>query len=220
MTNPILPSRRAVVGGAIGLAAASTLPMAAGAQDLADKGYALGDVIKGDPDAPVTIIEYASLTCPHCSSFHVNAYPTIEADYIDTGKAKLIMREIYFDKFGLWSSAIARCGGEQAFYPMIDMFLANQREWYSAHVNAYRETSNSGPILEEMRKIGREAGLSNERMNACLEDREYFERLVADFQETSGADAVRSTPTFFINGDQVVGSVSAAEMARAIEKHL
>ncbi|MEM8752516.1 MAG: DsbA family protein [Pseudomonadota bacterium] len=219
MTERLSPSRRAVIGGAIGLAAASALPAAA--QDaLAAKGYALGDVVKGDPNAPVKIVEYASLTCPHCATFHKNAYPRIKADYIDTGKAHLIMREVYFDKFGLWSSAIARCGGSEAYYPIIDMMLNDQSAWYGDHVRAYQQTNNHQPILDEMRKIGRKAGLSNERMNACLEDRAFFERLVADFQETSAEDGVRSTPTFFINGEQIVGAVSADEMARVIESFL
>ena len=180
----------------------------------------LEDRILGDVNAPVTIIEYASLTCPHCASFHVNAYPTIERDYIETGKAKLILREIYFDQFGLWSAMVARCGGEQGYYRLIDAFLTNQREWWLNHRDAFVATKNPQPVVQEIQKIGRRAGLSNERMNACLSDQAFMERLVTDFQTTSSEDGVRSTPTFIINGDVVTGAVSAERMAMEIEKHL
>ena len=215
------PSRRAVLGGALAAGAFSATPAwAVDADELRAKGYAVGDVVKGDPNAPVTIIEYASLTCPHCGSFHQNAYPTIKADYIDTGKAKLIMREVYFDQFGLWSAMIARCGGDAGYHTMIDMFLNRQREWYQNHVRAFNQTKNPQPILDEMFKIGRLAGLSNDRMNACLSDQGFLERLVTDYQTKASEDGVRSTPTFFINGEQVTGAVSAAEMARVIESKL
>ena len=187
---------------------------------LADKGYALGDVALGDPAAQVTIVEYASLTCPHCANFHINSFPPIKADYIDTGKAKLVVREIFFDQFGLWSTMIARSGGEAAYHPMIDMFLNRQRDWYQSHVRAYNETKNPQPIIDEMMKIGRLAGLSNERMNEALSDQEFLERLVTDFQTYSADDNVRSTPTFFINGEEVSGAVSATEMSRVIETKL
>lgn len=215
------PSRRAIVGGALALTAVSAAPaFAVDDNEFAAKGYAVGDVVKGDPDAPVTIIEYASLTCPHCATFHVNAYPEIEEKYIKTGKAKLILREIYFDQFGLWSSMIARCGGDNGFHTMIDMFLNRQRDWYQNHIRAFNQTKNPQPIIDEMFKIGRLAGLSNDRMNECLSDQAFLERLVTDYQTTSSEDGVRSTPTFFINGEQVTGAVSAAEMSRVIESKL
>ena len=75
---------------------------------------AIEDMVLGDANAPITMIEYASYTCPHCGSFHQNTYPQLKADYIDTGKVKFIFREVYFDRFGLWASMIARCGGQGA----------------------------------------------------------------------------------------------------------
>ena len=213
-------NRRHVLTAAAGIAALSAAPAFAIDDDpLAAKGYAVGDIVKGDPDAPVTIIEYASLTCPHCASFHVNSYPTIKADYIDTGKAKLILREIYFDQFGLWSAMVARCGGEEGYYKLIDMYLTRQREWWLSHRDAFVATKNPQPVVNEIMKIGRLAGLSNERMNACLSDQAFMERLVTDYQTTSAEDSVRSTPTFIINGNVITGSVSAAAMAAEIEKH-
>ena len=214
MTNR--PTRRGALALGLGAAALAGLPAFA----LEDKGYALGDVVIGDPGAPVTIIEYASLTCPHCASFHLNAWPQIKADYVDTGKAKFILREVYFDQFGLWSAMIARCGGAEGYPMLIGMFLERQRGWYLDHVAAFNETKNAAPIIEEMMKIGRLAGLSNERMNSCLGDQALLERMVGDFQTNSAADNVRSTPTFLINGEVVSGSVPAGQMAEVIERKL
>lgn len=222
MTDLLRPSRRAALAGLAVLAAAP----AAFAQDDAktdaseDKGYALGDIVLGDPAAPVTIVEYASLTCNHCASFHQNSLPEIKRDYIDTGKAKLIVREVYFDQFGLWAAMIARCGGDMTYYRLIDQFMTHQKTWYFDHARAFNETRNAQPIIDEMMKIGRLAGLSNERMNACLTDQELLDRMVADFQTKASEDGVNSTPTFFVNGDEVSGAVPASEMAAAIEKHL
>lgn len=210
------PTRRATLALGLGAAALAGLPAFA----VEENGYALGDVVIGDPDAPVTIIEYASLTCPHCASFHVNAYPQIKADYIDTGKAKFIIREVYFDQFGLWSAMIARCGGTEGYPMLIDSFLSRQRGWYLDHVAAFNETKNAAPIIEEMMKIGRLAGLSNDRMNACLGDQALLERMVGDFQTNSAADGIRSTPTFLINGEVVSGAVPAGQMAEVIERKL
>ncbi|MFN3259851.1 MAG: DsbA family protein [Pikeienuella sp.] len=209
-------TRREALALGLGAAALAGLPAFA----LEEKGYALGDVVIGDPDAPVTIIEYASLTCPHCASFHVNAWPQIKAEYVDTGKAKFIVREVYFDQFGLWSAMIARCAGTEGYPMLIGMFLERQRGWYLDHVGAFNETKNAAPIIEEMMKIGRLAGLSNDRMNACLGDQELLERMVGDFQTNSAADEIRSTPTFLINGEVVSGSVPAGQMAEVIERKL
>lgn len=179
---------------------------------LEERGYALGDIVMGDENAPVTIVEYASLTCPHCASFHRDAYPEIKANYIDTGKAKLVLREVYFDQFGLWASAVSRCGGDSRFYAFIDLYLNKQRDWSGKPTPA--------EIVEEIRRFGRLGGLSNERIDACLEDTEFHTKLIEDYQTNAQADGVRSTPYFLVNGTPVRGAVSAAEMAEAIDSAL
>lgn len=212
-------NRRQVIGGAAALAAASALPAAA--QDsLEDKGYALGDVVMGNEDAPVTVIEYASFTCGHCGNFHVNSWPSVKRDFVDTGKVRFIMREIYFDQFGLWGAMVARCGGPERYYDVVDALLKNQNQWFGAHRAAFEQTKNAGPIVDELMKIGRRAGMSNARMQECVTDVALRDRLISDFQEYSARDGVQSTPSFLINGELTNGVQSPAAMAELIEKHL
>lgn len=214
MTDPMArtPNRRHILRGGATLAAAAALaagPMAALADALETRGYALGDMIVGDENAPVTIVEYSSLTCPHCAAFHTNTWPEIKTKYVDTGKARLIFREVYFDQYGLWASMIARCGGEATFFGYIDTFLKRQQDWARAE-----------DIVSEMQRIGRLGGLPAERIQACLTDEDFMNRLVGDFQQNAGADAVRSTPTFIINGQTATGAMSVAEFSALIDRHL
>jgi Protein-disulfide isomerase len=207
------PTRRALVAGAGALALAlALLPSLGTAQDdvpLPERGYALGDITLGDADAPVEIIEYSSLTCPHCANFHTRTLPEIKARYIDTGQAKLILREVYFDQLGLWGSMLARCGGEGPFQGYIETLFENQMDWARA----------DDPVAE-LRRIGRLGGLSEERIRQCLTDEDFMRAMVERFQETAEADGVRSTPTFFINGDMHTGDRSVEDFAALIEEHL
>ena len=90
------------------------------------------DMMVGNADASVTVIEYASFTCPHCASFHAGPYKKLKKDYIDTGKIKFVFREVYFDKVGVWSSLIARCGGQERFFGIADLIFKGQKEWARA----------------------------------------------------------------------------------------
>lgn len=176
------------------------------------KGYAVGDIILGDANAPVTIIEYASLTCPHCASFHVDTYPTLKKDYIDTGKARLIVREVYFDQFGLFAAVIARCGGEQRYYPYLDVFFERQAQWTGA--------GDEESIMREIRSIGRFGGMAEERIDACLNDQPFVNQLLQNYQAAAEADGVRSTPYFLVNGEPIRGNVGMDEMRRVIDDAL
>lgn len=150
------------------------------------------DMISGNPDATVEVIEYASFTCPHCATFHTGAYKKLKAEYIDTGKIKFIYREVYFDRFGLWASLIARCGGEEKFFGIADLIYAGQEGW--------SRSGDPAAIVGELRKIGRLAGLDNETLEACLQDGDRAQSLVAWYQENAKADGIDSTPSFVING--------------------
>jgi protein-disulfide isomerase len=201
-------SRRAVLGGGL---AAIALGGARAQTDvpLEERGYALGDMTMGDPDAPVKIIEYASLTCGHCANFHNRTWPEIKERYVDTGKVHLTFREVYFDQFGLWTSMIARCGGEQAFFPFVDTFLETQREW-----------ARADDVVSEIARIARVGGLPAERIQACLTDEAFMEALVGQYQENASADNIRSTPSFLINGDLFTGDKTVEEFAALIEERL
>jgi len=150
------------------------------------------DMVLGNPDAAVEVIEYASYTCPHCATFHTGAFKQLKADYIDTGKIKFTYREVYFDRFGLWASLLARCGGQEKFFGISDLIYAGQAEWTRA--------GEPAAIVEELRKIGRLAGMDNDTLETCLQDGDKARTLVAWYQENAEADGIDSTPSFVING--------------------
>ncbi len=152
------------------------------------------DMVLGDENAPVTMIEYSSYTCPHCRNYHEGPFKQIKADYIDTGKVKYIMREAYFDRYGLWASMIARCEPEK-FFGISDLVFKGQSEWLRA----------GGPaeVIAELRKIGRLAGISDEKLESCLTDAQQAQTLVAWYQHHIEQDGYTGTPSFFIDGEQV-----------------
>lgn len=149
----------------------------------------------GAEDAPVEIIEYASYTCPHCANFHNGAFKELKKDFIDTGKVKFIYREVYFDRYGLWASMVARCGGPEKFFGISDLIYEGQSEW----------TKAGGPaeIVDELRKIGRLAGIDNDQLEACLQDGTRAQTLVAWYQDNAERDGVQATPSFVVNGKKV-----------------
>lgn len=150
------------------------------------------EMILGDADAPITMIEYASFTCPHCASFHENTYPNLKADYIDTGKVKFVFREVYFDRYGLWASMIARCGGQERFFGITDLLMKSQSDWARG--------DDPVEIADAIRKIGRLAGLQDEALQSCLQDEDNAKTLVAWYQTNAAKDDVTGTPSFVING--------------------
>lgn len=152
------------------------------------------EMTQGAEDAPITIVEYASYTCPHCASFHQGPYKNLKAEYIDTGKVKFIYREAYFDRYGLWASMIARCGGQERFFGITDLIYAGQSDWVRA--------GEPAAIVEELRKIGRLAGLDNDQLETCLQDGDKARTLVAWYEQNIEADDIRSTPAFIIDGDK------------------
>ncbi|WP_170372965.1 DsbA family protein [Ruegeria arenilitoris] len=169
------------------------------------------EMVQGAEDAPVEIIEYASYTCPHCANFHQGPYKQLKKDYIDTGKVKFIYREVYFDRYGIWASMVARCGGPEKFFGITDLIYQGQSEW----------TRAGGPaeIVEELRKIGRLAGLSNDQLEACLQDGTKAQTLVAWYQKNAEQDGIQATPSFVVNGKKVENQ-SYDEFKALIEKEL
>lgn len=150
------------------------------------------EMMIGNPDAAVTVIEYASFTCPHCRSFHENTFDELKADYIDTGKINFIYREVYFDRYGLWAGMLARCGGSDRYFGFVDALYESQSDWTAG--------GDPATIAGNLRKLGRTAGLGDEEVTACLSDQAMAEAMVASYQENSEADGIESTPSFMING--------------------
>ena len=169
---------------------------AANAQEAVDVDTSqIADMTIGAEDAPITMIEYASFTCPHCGSFHNETYPEIKKNYIDTGKVKLVYREVYFDKYGLWASMVARCGGPEKYFGIVDLLYKGQSDW--------AKLGSATEIVDEFRKIGRLAGIEDEKLEACLQDGEMAQTLVAWYQENATEHDITSTPSFVIDGEKV-----------------
>ncbi len=205
-------TRRGFLAGTSALVVGPALP--ALAQDAND--IDTSDIVEmalGNPDAAVTVIEYASFTCPHCASFHAGPFKQLKAEYIDTGKIHFIRREFYFDRYGLWAAIMARCGegAENRYFGISEMIYDQQSSW------ARQEDPNA--VVASLRTIGKTAGLNDAQLDACFSDGANAEKLYARFLQTSEADGIRSTPSFVINGD-LHGNMSFADMKAILDDAL
>ena len=208
-------TRRETLGLMVGVGATALLaglPVwaqgTAPAGDLATAGP-LGEIAVGPEDAKVTIIEYASLTCSHCAAFHQTTYPELKKRYIDTGKVRFIMREFPLDPLATAGFMLARCDGEQKYYPIVDMLFQQQRAW----------TATDKP-LDALRQMMRQAGFSQEKFDSCLRDTKLYEAINAVKNRGLDTFKVDSTPTFFINGQRHVGTLSIDEIEKIIKPML
>jgi protein-disulfide isomerase len=166
----------------------------------------------GAEDAPVTIVEYASFTCPHCASFHKESFKQLKSDFIDTGKVKFTYRDVYFDRFGLWAAMVARCGGQERFFGISDMLYNQQKDWIAGG-------NDPVEIANNLRRIGKVAGLDEEQLEICLNDNAKAKTLVAWYQENAQADDVSGTPTFIIDGKKH-SNMSYSDLKELIEGKL
>jgi protein-disulfide isomerase len=193
--------------------AASAFSTAASAQEATAEQLAMvPDMVMGAADAPLTVVEYASFTCPHCANFHNSTFDEFKTNYIDTGKVRFIYREVYFDRFGLWAAMVARCGGEMKYFGIADIFYETQRDWIGDGAEA--------TIAANLRKIGLKAGIAPDALEACLNDQTKAEAMVAAFQKHATEDGVESTPTFIIGGDKHAGDMPYADFAAILDAKL
>ncbi len=184
-------NRRAMIA----LAAAATAalsPALAQNASITPSGDGPGDFSLGSPDAPVKIVEYASYTCPHCATFHANVFKNLKAEYIDTGKVHFTLREVYFDRYGLWAAMVARCGGEMRYFGIHNMLFDQQAEWAGQQ--------DPAAAVASLRRIGKAAGLDDAALDVCLNDQAKAEAMIAQFERNMAADGVQGTPTIFVNG--------------------
>jgi protein-disulfide isomerase len=166
----------------------------------------LKDMVMGTADAPVTIVEYASMTCPHCAHFATTTLPTIKEKYIDTGKAKLILREFPFDPRAAAAFMLARCAPEERYYPLVEVLFKQQEQWAGA-ANAEE------PLLQ----ISKLAGFTQESFKACLTNQKLLDDVNAVRERGANEFGVNATPTFFINGTRYSGALSVDEMSAIID---
>ena len=204
-----------VAGGAIAVAAIAagvffgTRPSSTGLAPVAvaqttDKSALLGiqpgDHVMGDPKAPITLIEYASFTCPHCAHFAVAVLPEIKKKWVDTGKVKLIYRDFPLDQTAVKAAQLAECAGNDKYFGVIDVIFSTQAKWAVA----------SDPIAD-LAKLLRIAGMGDAEVQACLANDAVQNGVIADYR---GGEAlgVNSTPSLFINGEQFKGARSVEEL--------
>ncbi|MFT3973969.1 MAG: DsbA family protein [Amaricoccus sp.] len=160
----------------------------------------VADMALGDPNAPLTVIEYAMYSCPHCADFNRDTFPQVKKDYIDTGKIRWIFREVYFNKPGLWAAMIARCAPADRYFGIADLVFSTQNAWM---VNPDGSVRDDASMMQALYRIGRQAGLSDAEMDKCMNDRAFAESLVAAYQKNAAADGINSTPTFIMGGKKV-----------------
>ncbi len=189
-----------------GLALADTIPAA----ELM-KPDALPDMVLGDDKAPVTIIEYASMTCPHCAHFQETTFPELKKRYIDAGKVRYIFREFPLDSLAAAAFMLARCAGKDdksKYYAMIDTLFSQQRQW--------AVEKPLPPLLA----IAKQAGFTEKTFETCLANQQVLDGIESVRQRAVKQFKVESTPTFFINGTKVPGDISIEDMVKLIEPYL
>jgi len=185
----------------------------AGAETTAEKIMAavgpLGDMEMGSKDAPVVIVEYASLTCSHCAEFDKTTLPPLKANYIDTGKVRYILREFPYDEFATSAFMLSRCAGKERYFGFVDVLFKKQAEW------AYSENPLAGLLA-----ISKQGGFSEGSFDACMKNQQIFEHIRDVATRGRTEFGVASTPTFFVNGEKVEGALPYAEFEKVVQKHL
>ena len=159
----------------------------------------------GKDDAPVTVIEYASMTCGHCAQFHNTTYPEFKKRYVDTGKVRYILREFPLDPLAAGAFMLARCAGKDKYFPLVETLFQQQRQWVVQKP------------LEPLFAIARQAGFTQQTFDACLRDQKMLDGIEQVRSRGSEKFKVDSTPTFFINGKVYKGALSIEDMAKAID---
>jgi protein-disulfide isomerase len=168
----------------------------------------LGEMSMGDEKAPITVIEYASMTCPHCAHFSEATFPELKKRYIDTGKVRFIFREFPLDQLAAAGFILARCAGPDKFFPLVETLFAQQRDWVVQRPLA--------PLMA----IAKQAGLSQQAFEACLDNKEMLEGMEKVRNQAAEKFGVNSTPTFFVNGKRLAGALSIEEMEKEFSPYL
>lgn len=166
---------------------------------------ALPDMSMGKSGAPVTVVEYASMTCPHCAEFDIDTFPAFKKKYIDTGKVYYILREFPFDPRAEAGFMLARCSKDK-YFAMVDLLFHQQDHWVMA--------DDAKAALLQLSKL---AGFTQESFTACLTDQKLLDQIRAVKNRAEKDFGVNATPTFFINGKKYPGAMSIDEMSAIID---
>ncbi|WP_075215776.1 DsbA family protein [Mongoliimonas terrestris] len=200
---------------ALVLALVPSFPFAAFAQDgtvdveaLMDSGP-LPEKMLGDPNAKVTVVEYASMTCGHCAAFHEKTYPQLKADYIDTGKVRFVFREFPLDPLAAAGFMLARNAMGDTYFDVVDLLFEKQRDW------AY-----SDDPVTALRTLAKQFGYTDATFEQTLSDQPLLDNINAVRERGEKEFGVNSTPTFFINGQRHRGAMSMEEMAKILDPML
>jgi len=163
----------------------------------------------GSPSAPVTMIEYSSLTCSHCAAFHTSTLPSIKKDYIDTGKVRMVFWDFPLGNLAMAATMIARCSGQDNYVAMRNALFLSQETW-----------ARSDAPFDAIAGIARLSGMSVDDLENCLDDRELLKALEAKAKDASENLGVKSTPTFFIEGTMVPGNLPYEDFKDLLDKAL
>ncbi len=186
--------------------AAGLALVASGAYAESDTGAAMGEMALGRADAPVTVIEYASMTCPHCARFHAEVLPDFKKKYIDTGKVRLVFREFPLDKLAFAAAKVARCGGKKRFFPLLSVIFSRQGAW-----------SRSTTPVDDLAKLARLAGVGRDRFEACFADRALGDLILKNRLEAVEKYKIDSTPSFVIDGKTYPGVLTVKDFDRILK---
>ncbi|WJR80122.1 DsbA family protein [Bradyrhizobium sp. NP1] len=181
--------------------------LAQSASDVA-KPVSLPDMALGPANAPITIVEFASMTCPHCAAFNAAVFPKIKSEYIDTNKIRYVFREFPLDIKAAAGSMLARCIAKDdagKYFAVVDLLFRQQNDWVVKNTT------------ETLTRIGKQAGLTQQQVEDCLKDQALLDKIAADQKYASEMLKVDSTPTFFINGEKIKGETSFEEFDKKIK---
>ncbi len=170
---------------------------------------ALPDIAMGKADAPVTIIEYASMTCSHCAAFNAETFPELKSKYIDTGKVRYILREFPLDPLATAGFMLARCAGPEKRNAMVDLLFAQQKNW------AFTQKP-----IEALANLVKQTGMSQETFESCLKDQALYDKVNDVRNRASEKFGINATPTFFINGRKQNGELSPEQLDKILEPML
>jgi protein-disulfide isomerase len=168
----------------------------------------LGEQVMGPENAPVTIIEYASMTCSHCAHFTLTTFPQLKEKYIDTGKVRFVFREFPFDPIAAGAFMLARCAPSDKYFAVVDLLFHTQQQW--------AVEKPLGPLLS----VAKQAGFTEDSFKACLANQKVLDGIEWVRNRAADTFKVDSTPTFFINGQTYKGAMSIEEMDKIIQPYL